>query len=31
MPVLNLRNFSPFFILVYVVEEGGFNFETTVY
>ena len=29
MPVLNLHNFSTFFILVYAVEEGGFNFETT--
>ena len=28
--VLNLHNFITFlFILVYAVEEGGFNFETT--
>ena len=24
-----MHNFSTFFILVYAVEEGGFNFETT--
>ena len=29
MPILNLHNFSTFFILVYAVEEGGFNLETT--
>ena len=29
MPVLNLPNFSTFFILVYAVAEGDFNFETT--
>ena len=28
MPVLNLRNFSNFLILVYAVEEVGFNFKT---
>ena len=28
MPVLNLHNFSAFY-LVCAVEEGGFNFETT--
>ena len=29
MPVLNLHYFKHFFIWVYAVEEGGFDFETT--